>query len=163
SGQEDPRDIIKKSITAVGGADRIDRFKGLTSSAKGTSELFGVTADFTARTVIGLPDRLKMVAKYQVLGNAVTLEQRAVGDKMTFTLNGAAVPITEAIKADLKAAFVRTDIVRLTPLLADKQYTLKALGRSKADGKEYVGVAVSGRGVNNIKLYFDRSTSLLSH
>jgi hypothetical protein len=162
AGQEDARNIIQKAITAAGGADKIDRYKGLQSSARGTAQLSGITAEFTSQTTIALPDRMKIVAKYQALGSTFTLEQKVIGDRVTATVNGSAVPLSDGQKAEVKAAFVRTEILRLTPLLAGKQYTLKALGESKLAGKEYVGVSVSGRGVTDLRLYFDKSTSLLS-
>jgi len=162
-GEEDAGDIIKKSIAAIGGAEKIDKFKGLKSSARGSAQLSGIAAEFTSETTIALPDRIKLVAKYQVLGSTFTMEQTAIGDKVTLTVNGNPTPLSESQKAELKLAFVRTEIVRLTPLLADKQFTLKALGESKMAGKEYVGVSVSGRGVADVRLYFDKSTSLLSH
>jgi hypothetical protein len=163
TGQEDARDIIKKSIAAVGGAEKIDSYKGLKSSARGSAQLSGITTEFTSQTTIALPDRMKIVAKYQALGETFTMEQKAIGDKMTVTINGNPVSLSESQKAEVKAAFVRTEILRLTPLLSDKQFALKALGESKANGKEYVGVSVSGRGVKDVRLYFDKSTSLLSH
>jgi hypothetical protein len=161
-GQEDARDIIKKSIAAVGGAETIDKFKGLKSGAKGSAQMSGIAVEFTSQTTIGLPDRIKIVAKYQAVGKTFTMEQKAVGDKVSVTVNGESQPLTDAQIAEIKAAFVRTEIVRLTPLLSDKQFTLKTLAPSKVDGKEYVGVSVSGRGVKDIRLYFDKSTSLLS-
>ncbi len=162
-GEDNAGDIVKKSITALGGADTIDKFKGIKSSARGSAELSGIPAEFTSETTIALPDRIKLVSRYQILGSTCVVELKAIGDKVTATVNGNPLPLMESQKAELKAAFLRTEIVRLTPLLADKQYTLKALGESKMGGKEYVGVSVSGRGSEDVRLYFDKSTSLLSH
>ncbi len=161
-GQDDARDVIKKSISAVGGSEKIDKYKGLRSSARGTAQMSGIAVELTSQTTIALPDRMKIVARYQALGSTFNLEQKAVGDKVTATLNGNPLPLSAAQIAEVKAAFVRTEILRLTPLLAGKDYTLKALGTSKLAGKEYVGVSVSGRGVKDLRLYFDKGTSLLS-
>src|SRR5262245_50994421 len=81
---------------------------------------------------------------------------------MKMTVNGMDTPIPEAQKDDVKTELALMKIQRLTPLLSDKSFELKALGESKVNGKDAVGIAVSSKNSKEIKVYFDKGTNLLT-
>jgi len=160
--QDDPKEIIKKAIAAHGGADKIEKFKGSKTSTKGTLSILGMDIDFTSDATYQSPDKLKSTVKMEIMGNAMTIEQKVIGDKVSLTANGMSQELPDAMKAELKSAVVIQRALNLTPLLSDKSYELKALGESKADGKDLIGVAVSGKDIKEIKVFFDKTTSLIS-
>jgi hypothetical protein len=62
---------------------------------------------------------------------------------------------------DLKEAKLSDHIERvltLVPLLKEQEFTLGALGKTKVDGVELVGVAVSAAGYPEVKVFFDPAT-----
>ncbi|MFL5342421.1 MAG: hypothetical protein ACJ8F7_19935 [Gemmataceae bacterium] len=162
AAQDDPKDIIKKAIAAHGGAEKIDKYKAFKSHSKGTVTVLGMEAEFTNDTTFQAPDKFKSTIKLEIMGNSVTVEQRIVGDKVTRIANGMAQDLPEEAKAELKSSLGMQRILSLTPLLSEKGYQLKALGASKVDGMDVIGVEVSGNGVKDMKVYFDKTSYLIT-
>lgn len=159
--QDDPKEIIKKAIAASGGADKIDKFKGAKSSGKGTIMIMGLELEYTSESVYMFPDKSKETIKMEVMGQTLTIEQKHFDGKFTMSLNGAAQELPDAMKNEMKQALVLESIQRLTPLLSDTGFKLKSLGASKIDGKDVNGVGVEGKGLKEVKLFFDKSTGLM--
>src|SRR5258708_4241710 len=86
TAQDDAKEIIKKSIAAQGGAEKIEKFRGSRSSGKGTISLMGMDLEFTADTVSQYPDKQKTTVKLEIMGNAATIVQTVNGDKVSLTL-----------------------------------------------------------------------------
>ena len=161
--EDDPKEIIQKAIAAHGGADNLNKYKAFRSSAKGTINIpqLGQEMEFTSESVFQAPDKMKSTFKAELMGNALTFEQKIIGDKSSLTVNGMDMPIPDEQKAELKNTMMLQKVMTLTPLLTDKNLELKALGSSKIDGKDAVGVAVTGKDVKEIKLFFDKTSHLL--
>ena len=159
---DDPIDIVKKAITAMGGADKIEKFKGSKTTTKGTLSLLGMDIEITSESVSMYPDKQKNTMSMQVMGNTFTVVQTIVGDKISMKLNGADQEIPDAQKSELKQSTALTRLMNLTPLLSDKSYKLKALGDSKVDGKDVVGIEVSSDKLKATKLFFDKTTHLIA-
>jgi len=160
AAQDDPKEIIKKGIAAMGGAEKLDKFKGSKSSSKGSISIMGLDLEFTADSISQYPDKQKTTIKMDVMGNPVTVVQMVNGDKMSLTVNGMAMQVADAQKAELKRSVEFQKIMNLTPLLKEG-YELKPLPGVKVDGKDTVGVQVSNKEITDVKLYFDKSTSLI--
>ena len=162
AAQDDPKEIIKKAIAAHGGAEKLDKFKGSKNSSKGTISIMGLELEFTSDTVSMYPAKQKSTIKMDVMGNAITVVQLIVGDKMSVTLNGMAQEVPDAQKSELKQSIEMQRVMNLTPLLAEKGFEMKSLGDTKVNGKEVVGVSVSSKNLKETKMYFDKSTNLLT-
>ena len=102
--QDDPKEIIRKAISAYGGQEKLDKFKASKSTGKGTINIAGMEITFTIETMAQVPDKSKSVIKMEVMGMAITMEQVINGDKAKMTLNGMDVPIPDEQKAELKAS-----------------------------------------------------------
>jgi hypothetical protein len=160
--QDDPKEIIKKAIAAHGGADKIDKFKGSKTTAKGMLSILGMDIEFTSDTLYQDPDKLKQTIKFEINGMAMSVEQKVVGDKVSMSLNGMTQELPDTMKGEVKNAVTTQQILNLTPLLRDKAYELKALGESKIDGKDLVGVSISNKDIKDFKVYFDKASSLIT-
>ncbi len=159
---DEAKDIIKKAISAAGGAEKLDKFKGSKSSSKGTISIMGLELEFNSDSVSMYPDRQKTTIKMDVMGNAVTVVQLVNGDKMSVSVNGMNMPVPDAQKAELKKSIAMQKIMNLTPVLQEKGFELKSLGESKVNEKEVVGVQVVCEDLKDLKLYFDKSTFLIT-
>jgi hypothetical protein len=160
--QDDPKEIIRQAIAAHGGAGKLNKFKGSKGSSKGTITIQTMEVEFTAESVGMLPDKQKTTLKMDVNGMAITLVQLINGDKTSVSVNGMAAPVPDSQKAELKQSSFRQKILALTPLLSDKGLEFKALGETKVGDKDVVGVQISGMGLKETKVYFDKSTHLIA-
>src|SRR5437660_1357719 len=55
----DLKAILRKSIVAHGGADKLSKFGAATSKFKGTIEIMGKSRDITGESTLQKPDKLK--------------------------------------------------------------------------------------------------------
>jgi len=163
TADDDAKAIITKAIEAHGGKDNLDKFKASKSTGKGTISIGGMEAEFTIESASQFPDKRKSTIKLEIMGMAVTVEQVMNGDKIKMTFNGNEVPVTDAQKADLKTEQTMMKVQRLTPLLTDKSLEVKSLGESKINGKAVLGIAVTGKGTKEVKVFFDKTTHLMSN
>lgn len=161
AAQDDPKEVVKKAIAAAGGAEKLDKFKGSKSSSKGSISIMGLDLEFTADSVSQYPDKQKTTIKMDVMGNAVTVVQMVNGDKMSLTVNGMAQQVPDAQKSELKRSVEFQKIMNLTPLLKEG-YELKSIPGVKVDGKETIGLQISNKEIQDVKLYFDKTTHLVA-
>jgi len=159
--QDDAKDVIKKAIEASGGAEKIDKYKGSKSTGKGSIQIQGLDLEFTSESVTMFPDKSKEVIKMDVMGQTITIEQKQIGDKSSLTVNGMAMDLPDAMKEEMKQSSTYEAVQRLTPLLSDAEFKLKSLGASKIDGKDVTGIEVGGKGLKEVKLFFEKSTGLI--
>ena len=159
--QNDPKEIIQKAIDAGGGAEKVNKFKGYKDSTKGKVSLGGRDFEFSSSSIVAPPDRSKTTLKYQIPGMEMTLEQQINGDRIKAKMNGVEQQVTEAQKEDARQQVRMRDAMKLSPLLADNEYELKPAKTTKVNGKEAVGVKISGKDLKDVTFYFDKSTNLL--
>ena len=67
----------------------------------------------------------------------------------------------ETIAETKRQHYTRTLVTTLVPLL-DPTWTLTSLGKSDLEGRAVLGIKVVGQGHNDLKLFFDKETGLLS-
>src|SRR5262245_16129084 len=66
AAQDDAKEIVRKAIAASGGADKLAKFKGSRTSAKGVISMMGMDLEFTADAVAQYPDKQKTTVKLEV-------------------------------------------------------------------------------------------------
>jgi hypothetical protein len=157
---KNPNAIIAKAIVAHGGKDQLEKYKASKSCHSGVITLGGAEMEFTEDTVFQWPDRMKATVKLELMGTAMSIEQKLVGDKFTLTLNGMTIDVPDLQKAEVKSAMIQTRATQLTPLL-EKGFELKTIPGVKVGDQETVGVAVTCKDMKECKLYFDTSSYLL--
>lgn len=162
SPQDEARDIIRKSLKAMGVKEDAAMPKGLRLKAKGTLEVMGVSLDITQDVVIRFPNQFKESLELNVNGMTIPVVTIFDGKKGSIEANGKRVKVDEKILGELKEAGNLMSLGQLTPLL-DKKWDLSLVGEVKVEDKPALGVRVSGKGkgFKDINLFFDKKSGLL--
>jgi hypothetical protein len=156
------RAVVEKAVEAHGGLDRLSRNRADWVTIKGVLSVGGKDRSFTAETIVQLPDQFKTVLAVSVDDQKTTIVQVLNGDEAWVTLDGVPQPkIPAAALVEMKSIMHLDRVIRLAPLLTDKAYTLAALGETKLNGREVVGVKVLCKGQREVRLFFDKEKGLL--
>lgn len=154
-----PEDVVARAVEAAGGADVLNRFPAGRVTAKGTVFSGNTETPVAVEQVFHVPGRMRTVAVATPKGKKVEVVQVVNGAKFRQTINGAAVPITEAVAKDLHLAVLLLEVGQLTPLLTDPKFVLKP---DKAEKRpELAGLQVQVKGYPELRLGFDRKTGHL--
>jgi hypothetical protein len=160
-GAGDTKAIIEKAIAAQGGARNLEKMKAVRMQAKGTAYVMDMDFPFTIDASQQMPDKSRTVLKLTIMGNDVQIVEVLNGDKAWSQVAGTTKEAEAEDLAQMKFSQYTSRVQMLTPLLEDKQFTLTGLGESNINGKPAVGVKVAYPGQPDVKLYFDKDSSLL--
>src|SRR4051794_37830185 len=94
--QEKPDELIRNAITAAGGADVLKKFPAGRSTAKGTLFDGGAEVAVVIEQSFHAPGRYRTLMKSEPRGQKIDLFMVINGPKARQTLNGTAIPFTEA-------------------------------------------------------------------
>jgi hypothetical protein len=156
------KEVVKQGIAARGGEEKLSKVKGYREKSKGTISIMGMDIEFTADTVAAPPTKMKTELKMEVMGMAHTIEVVFNGDSMRRSIDGMNLALQDAEKDDAKQRMQVAHAMRLTPLLDDKAFQLKALADAKVGGKDAEVVEVTSKDLKETKFYFDKATHLLA-
>jgi hypothetical protein len=160
--QDDAKEVIKKAIAAHGGEDKLAKFKGAKAKAKGTITIQGQAIEFTSESVSMRPDKAKNLINAEVMNMPIKIEQVWSGKKFRQTINGMEQPMNDDLKKEQEQALKLQSVSDLIPLLTEPGWKLEiGDANAKVGDSPAVAVKVSGNGLNEIKLYFDKKTNLL--
>jgi len=159
--QDDPKAIIEKAIKAHGGAEKLDKIKGVQVKSQGKIELAG-GLPFTQEMSTSYAGKFKEVLALEANGQKVNVVTVYNGDKAWLTVNGMEQNLPDKVLDELKEAAYAIKAARMTPLLTDKEFTLSPLGEAKVNDRPVVGVKISSKGHRDISVYFDKANGLLA-
>jgi len=167
AADDDVKAIITKALKAMGGEERVLKYKAAQVKSKGTIVLMGTELEFTQDISTMRPDKLKDTLELSKGGTpVVTRTLWYNGDKLTIEANGKEVPLKEdmikAIKELFKEVGHMGNVSTLVPLLKEKDFELSLIGDEKVEGKAVVGVLVKSKGHKDVSLYFNKETGLLA-
>jgi hypothetical protein len=149
----DARAIVAKAIKAVGGEEKLEKFKAHTLKETGTYYGMGDGLPYTANYSVQWPHQFKME-----INGVFTIVLN--GDKGWMQMNGETREMTaDELKVQQDEHFAGW-IMQLTPL-KDKQFKLSTVGESKINDRVAVGVRVSVEKRKDVNLYFDKESGLL--
>jgi len=149
----DARTLIGKAIKAAGGKDKLAKFKAQTFSEKGTYYGAGQGMPYTGTYAVQWPDKFRMEIKDVF---TIVLD----GDKGWIKFMGETKEMNKEQLASQKESTAAQYATTLLPL-EDKSYMLTMLPEIKVDGKPALGVKAVKKGIPDVSLYFDKTTSLL--
>ncbi|MBN9121761.1 MAG: hypothetical protein J0I06_21915 [Planctomycetes bacterium] len=159
---DEPKDIVAKAIKAHGGEELLTKNKASQTKTKGKITLPGLgETDFTQEVSAMLPDKLRESMELSIMGKTLSVVTLVNGDKLKIEVDGKAIDIPDQAKDALKNAGHVMQIARLIPL-KDKKYELSLIGEDKVEGKKVVGVRVSAKDQQDVNVYFDKETGLLT-
>ena len=152
--------VIERAVKAHGGFERLSRLRADRVTTRGVLIVKDVETPFETETTVQLPNQFRNVI--HLLGDHKTVFVNILnGDKTYFTLDGQPEKVSDTLAVELRETMQLNQAVRLVPLLADKSYTLEALGEVKVDDQPAVGVKATAKGRRDLRLFFDRETGLL--
>jgi len=152
---EQARAIVHKAIKAMGGEEKLAKFKTHTWKSKGIFYGMGDGVPYIAIYAISWPDKFR----FEVEGGFMIYVLD--GDKgWVQAMGGEAHEFTKEEMAVQKENHYGSWVTTLIPL-KDKAFTLTLLGESKVADKPAVGVKVSHKDRPDVKLYFDKESGLL--
>lgn len=159
--QDDASAVVKKAITAHGGADALNKYKAGEYAGKGQMSVFGMDLDFTGTVVYQVPDKYRMVIATEVNGQKFEIVQIVSGKEIKSTVAGQPQKLGDAEKAELAQAAMLQEVSQLTPLLEGGKYTLKAEKDAKVGDEAASVVTVTAKDFKPTKLYFSKASGLL--
>jgi len=155
------REIIEKGILAHGGEATLAKCSVITMKFKGTVHGSDKTPTilFKAEMTTNGAERVKLIVESDNFGK-FRLVSVLNGDRGWIECNGD----TQEVKKD-KLATMQEDaysawVASLLPL-KDKAFALTTAGEADIDNRPALGVKVSRKGHQDVKLFFDKETGLL--
>lgn len=161
---QDAAAVVKKAIEAHGGTDALNKAKIAKTTGKGTITMpDGQKVEYVSTAIYSLPDKYKLeivgeLAKLKLVTTQVLNGKKV---KMRAVLGGMENPLPEKAKDETIQAALVQEVSLLTPLVAEKKYTLKADKDADVNGKPAAVVVVSGNSLREVKLFFDKGNNQL--
>jgi hypothetical protein len=154
------KSILDKAIKAMGGEEKLTKFKAATWKGKGKINLMGTEIEFTAEGAAQPLTQSRGRSEADFNGMKFERLQVVNGDKGWISMMGNVEEMPEdqlaAAKEDLFAGWV----ARLVPL-KDAAFKLVPLAEIKVGDRPAVGIKVSHKDHKDISLYFDKEKGLL--
>lgn len=151
--QADALALVSKSIAAMGGAEKVAKFKAQTWKEKGIYYGMGDGLPYTGNYAVQWPNQFRMEIEgvFTIVLN---------GDKGWVKTQDAVNEIpAEQLKHQQEEHYGGW-VSSLLPL-KDKMFTLSPVGELKIDNRDAVGIRVSSKDHRDVNLYFDKQTNLL--
>jgi hypothetical protein len=159
--QADLKAVVDKAIKAAGGEAKLKAFKAFTWKGKGTVEIGEKKVDITidSGSMQGL-DQAHLDMTAEINGKTENVAIVVNKDKGWFKSPRR----VESIPKEL-FPFLKTDLraLRLTQMLVPlkhKECKLSALGETKINEQDAVGIKVERKGFADVDIYFDKKTGL---
>jgi hypothetical protein len=158
---DNPKAIVEKSIKAMGGMEKVAKYKAAVTSAKGTIVLMDNEVEFGIEMSHQYPDRMKNEIKIDAMGMSIKIIQVYRAGKGWMSIQGNTMELEDENLDDLKNEMHSLTVESLAPLLVGDTYKLELIGEAKVSDKPAVGVRVSAKGHKDISLFFDKESGLL--
>jgi hypothetical protein len=156
------KDILDKAITAHGGAETLKKYPAGKTTSKGKINIMGLEVATEGETVFQMPDLGKNKLSLDVGGQKVSVIQVFNAGKVKVTANGMAMPLSDAMKDEVKEAFHLQLVQNLEPLLDNKAFEVSIIENAdKVNGKEVDGLLVKSKGFKDVKIFFDKKSHAL--
>jgi hypothetical protein len=156
--------VVKKAIEAHGGATALDKYKAGKLNMKGELTLLGMDIPFTGKLAFMAPDRYKLEMEAEIMGQKMTIEQRAIGEKSRskVVVGGMDVPVPDSDKDEIKMAVAMQEAERLTPLLDPKKFEIISASDEEVDGAKASVVKIKVKSLKKEATFcFDQKSGLL--
>ncbi len=157
----DARAVVDRAIEAAGGETRLSGLSAATWKTEATSQAGGQTRTSKATLHGQLPDRFRLDSTSVVNGKSSTYSKVLDGGKGWTVRDGQVKELDAEAIRETRATFYHKRLGQTLVPLKDKATRLTPLGTSVVADREAVGVLANRAGERDVKLYFDKETSLL--
>lgn len=151
--QADAAKIVEAGLKAIGGREKVAKYKASTWNEQGTYYGMGAGLPYTGVYSVQWPDQFRM----EIAGVFVIVLN---GDKGWTKMADQVTEMTAEQLAEQRENHHAGWVTTLVPL-ADKTYKLSTMGESTVAGKPALGVNVKREGHRDVQLYFDKEKSWL--
>ena len=158
AGQEKPDELVRAAIVAAGG-DTLAKYPAGRVVGKGVMHFAGGETPFTFEQAYHAPGRFRTMIRCEAKGQKWELLQVVDGAAAGQTINGRVSPLTDAGLRELQLAVLLNEVGQLSPLVADRRFTLKHDKQLK--GPDAAGVIAQVRSYPDLRLAFDRKAGHL--
>jgi hypothetical protein len=163
-GQADDREaalkILDAAIQAAGGEGRLAKARLMSRTARGTIYNAGKEISFSTQLLFAPPDRLRDAIEVEVNNKKMQVTRVVNGDKGWTSAGGATLDIGSVELQELREELYYLWLTTLLPL-KDPAFTLAPLPETKINGQAAVGLKISRKEHEDVKLYFGRDSGLL--
>jgi hypothetical protein len=161
--QADLRKVIDKAVKAMGGQEKLAKFKAVTFKMKGKFYGMGDGIDYTGEWQLQYPDKIRMSIDGEIGGMQVHFFTRVInGDKVwQKTAEEETKEVTDKEELAQAREGLYGDWVQSLLPLKDKAFKLASLGDVKVNDKPAIGIRVSREGHRDVNLFFDKDKGLL--
>jgi hypothetical protein len=156
----EPRAVIRKAIQAMGGEEKLEKYKA--SVMKGKCRFYGngrpieCDAEFSQQ----LPRQIKASYVMHMGDKTMTRVDVHNGDKGWIMMGGKTKPITADHAAEITEGLEALYAATLLPL-KNPEYHLSSLGETRIGDRPAIGVKVARQGHRDVLLYFDTEQGYL--
>lgn len=155
----DVRGLLDRAIQAMGGEEKIAKYKAGRIKAKGKLEILG-GIEFTQEAVFQIPNKLRSNLEMEIMGNKVNVITLYDGKKGALQVNGQNIENDMVTEAMREGAY-QAGVFRLLPLRDSKEFEVTTLGEIQVGGKPALGLRVAKKDHPDINMYFDKKSTLL--
>lgn len=150
-----PNEIIQKAVKAVGGKSAIAKMKATYSEDNGIYYGMGEGLPYKGVYSFQLPDKMRMEIKgvFTIVLN---------GKKGWTSMMGETKAMPEKVLAVQQKDMKTHAVVALLPFINKKGFKFTPLGNVKIKGADSIGLKVTKKGYDDVKLYFDAKNFLLN-
>jgi hypothetical protein len=160
--QAEVRAVLDKAIQAVGGAEKLTKYKAATWKGKGKFYGLGDGIDYTGEWAVQGYDQMRFVIDIEVMGQKIKQTIVRNGDKGWIRVNEMLLDMDKDMVAEQKEQAYANALASLEPLAKKEQkFDLAPLGEIKVDDRTAVGVRISSKGHRDVSLFFDKENGLL--
>lgn len=159
AAEDRPDDLVKAAIVASGGEEILAKFPAGRVVGKGVLSLAGTETAITFEQAYHVPGRFRTLIRCDVKGQKWEMIQVVSDGVAKQAINGRPIPISDTSAKELQSAAILNEIAQLSPLIADRKFTLKHDKQLKA--ADATGILVQVRGHPEIRLAFDQKSGHL--
>jgi hypothetical protein len=157
---DEPRAVVERAIKAMGAQTLNHQSPAIHLKVKGNyydMEVLSLTAEVWQQ----FPGQQKVTMHIRGPGQDFVMTLIQNGSSAWETLSDESQPADSATLVDLKEDGYRDWVNSLLPLLREKDFSLRSDGEKTVEGKPATVIAVQSKDHPPIRLYFDKTTSLL--
>jgi hypothetical protein len=157
---EEPKDILDKAITALGGEEKLKKAEAISWKSTGTVNFNGNENEIkTHITAKGL-DHFRRESEFDANGEARKFVIVLSGDKGWRKFGDEPQELDgDAIANQKRSAYLECIPVTLIALKG-KDFKLESAAEESVDGKPAAGIKVTGADQKDFTLYFDKESAL---
>src|SRR5262249_54827796 len=149
------------AIKAHGGRDALSRMAQMVRKDTGVIIIAGKEVPISDELVLALPDRLRLTVEIGPDARRPRVINVLNGDKGWRDSGAKTTDLDQEQLSPLREDAQILWVASLVPLLKDNAYELAPVPEEKVNNQPAAGVKVTRKGFPDLKLYFDKKSSML--